>query len=91
MVLTDSKCKKTFCRTGSACITLRFARLCDAQTHKRQAICVPQISAVGSKWHVGEQHVTLQVLQKIRGTMEVEEEFHDICEACIEANKVWLP
>ena len=30
----------------------------------------------------------MQVLQKIRGTMEVDEEFNDICEACVEANKV---
>ena len=35
-----------------------------------------------------DHSVAVQVLQKIRGTMEVEEEFHDICEACIEANKV---
>ena len=29
-----------------------------------------------------------QVLQDIRGTQDVDEEFTDICEACIESNKV---
>lgn len=33
-------------------------------------------------------NMVIQVLQKIRGTMEVDEEFNDICEACVEANKV---
>lgn len=30
----------------------------------------------------------LQVLQDIRGTLDVEEEFNDICAACEVANKV---
>lgn len=29
-----------------------------------------------------------QVLQDIRGTQDVDEEFSDICDACVEANKV---
>lgn len=32
----------------------------------------------------------MQVLERIRGTQEVDEEFNDICEACFEANKVRL-
>lgn len=35
--------------------------------------------------------VLLQVLQDIRGTQDVDEEFTDICNACVEANKVWHP
>ena len=30
----------------------------------------------------------IQVLQDIKGTLDVEEEFNDICEACEVANKV---
>ena len=35
-----------------------------------------------------QQCMAMQVLQKIRGTMEVEEELNDICNACEESNKV---
>lgn len=53
----------------------------DMQTCKHSSVVCPRYGEF-------RQHVVMQVLQKIRGTMEVEEEFNDICEACVEANKV---
>lgn len=39
----------------------------------------------------GKKEEGRRVLERIRGTQEVDEEFNDICEACFEANKIENP